>query len=171
MRFAGKQNPMNKLFASITLIPILLASLYGYYHNIAAMKGEGAVSSLRDALAYVEANWQPGDIIYATDDGPWVNVTPYTDKPIYRMPGCDQEKTSYAPVLGSLSDRTRQAIGMNIADLGDIPHERAWVFSPFSPLHPECYRRQVAQIFNMDQVAFVVDDNDWLYSGVWLVEE
>lgn len=158
-----------KLFASIILVPLFVASLYGYYHNVAAMKGEGAVSSLRDALAYVESNWQPGDIIFVTDDGPWVNVSPYTDKPIYRMPGC-AEKGSYAPVLGSLSDATRQAIGMITVPLTDIPHKRAWVFAPFSPLHPDCYREQVKDMTS-GAPAYVVDNNDWLYSAVWLVEK
>jgi len=158
-----------KLFTSIIFVPLVIASLFGYYHNIAAMKGEGAVSSLSDALAYVEANWQPGDIIFATDDGPWINLAPYTDKPIYRMPGC-AEKGSYAPVLGSLSNETRQAIGMTVTELTDIPHKRAWVFAPFSPLHPDCYREQVRDITSTSP-AFVVDNNEWLYSAVWLVEK
>lgn len=159
----------NKLYYSIILIPLFAASLFGYYSNITAMKGEGAISSLGDALTYVEANWQPDDIIFVTDDGPYVNLAPYTNKPIYRMSGCE-EKGSYAPVLGSLSNETRQAIGMITASLADIPHKRAWVFAPFSPLHPECYRQQVKEITSATPV-YVVDDNDWLYSAVWLVEK
>lgn len=158
---------MNKYFLTLIVSILCIAGIYGYYKNIAAMKGDGAVSSMRGALAYVEANWQDGDIIFTTDDGPWINLTPYTDKPIYRMPTC-KEKGSYAPVLGSLSTQTRDALGMQIADLKDIPYKRAWVFAPTrSPLHPECYLTQIAPLTNTPPV-YVVDDNDWLYSGVWL---
>jgi hypothetical protein len=158
----------NKFFSTLIVSILCITGIYGYYKNISAMKGDGAVSSMRGALTYVEANWQDGDIIFTTDDGPWINLTPYTDKPIYRMPTC-QEKGSYAPVLGSLSTQTRDALGMQVADLTDIPHQRAWVFAPTrSPLHPECYITQIAPLTETPPV-YVVDDNEWLFSGVWLV--
>jgi hypothetical protein len=161
----------NKYFSTIILVPLLLASLYGYYANIAAMKGDGAVSSMRGALEYVESHWQEGDIIFTTDDGPWINLRPYTDRPIYRMPmdGCE-ERGSFAPVLGSLSSTTREALGMNGASLDEIHHARAWVFAPTrSPLHPNCYTAMIASLTAGTPV-YVVDDGDWLYSAVWLVE-
>lgn len=160
----------SKVFAAVTTIPVIVASLYGYYLNIGAMKGEGAVSSMGKALAYVDAHWQPGDVIYATDDGPFVNLAPYTNKPLYKMPVC-QEKGSYAPTPGSLSSATRAALGMQVTDLRSIPHQRAWIFAPFSPLHPNCYFAQVHQIIADDKPAYVVDNNEWLHSGVWLVEK
>lgn len=126
------------------------------------MKGEGAVSSMSDALTYVESQWEDGDIIYMTDDGPWINVSPYTNKPIYRMPECNE------PVLGSLSVHTRHALGMIIASLDEIPHKRAWVFAPFSPLHPMCYYDQIAK-WTTGKPIYVVDQSEWLYSGVWLI--
>lgn len=164
--------PLNKFFSSLIIVPLIAASLYGYYANISAMKGEGAVSSMRGALAYVESHWQEGDIIFTTDDGPWINLRPYTDKPIYRMPmdGC-QEKGSFAPVLGSLSAQTRDALGMDIKRLDQIDHVRAWVFTPTrSPLHPECYTRMISPL-TAETPAYIVDDSDWLFSGVWIVEE
>src|SRR6185369_401763 len=118
-----------KFFSFVITATIIISSLFGYYTNIAAIKGDGAVSSLTDALAYVEAHWQPGDVMYMTDDGPWVNVRPYTDKPMYRMPECEA-KGSYAPVLGALSPATRAALGMVIANLSDVVHTRAWIFAP-----------------------------------------
>jgi len=155
---------MNKLFAMLIISIICIAGIYGYYKNIAAMKGDGGSASMRGALEYVEAHWQEGDIIFTTDDGPWINITPYTDKPIYKMPVC-------SPVLGSLSTQTRQALGMRIAELIDIPHKRAWVFAPTrSPLHPQCYIDQIATLTDTVPV-YVVDDSEWLYSGVWLMDE
>lgn len=159
---------MNKFFPAFIASVICIAGIYGYYENIATMKGDGAVSSMRHALDYVNAHWQDGDIIYATDDGPWINIRPYTDKPMYRMPTC-QEKGSYAPVLGSLSLQTRNAIGMHVAELKDIPHKRAWVLAPTrSPLHPQCYIDQISALTQSAPV-YVVDDSEWLFSGVWLV--
>jgi len=133
------------------------------------MKGEGATSSLIDSLAYVTANWQEGDVIYYTDDGPMINLMPYTKLPQYKMPACD-ERVGYAPVLGSLSDVTRAAFDISIVDLQDVPHKRAWVFAPRSPLHPLCYEDQIAAIAPEGQELITVDDNEFISSGVWLVE-
>jgi hypothetical protein len=150
------------------IAPLLILGIGGYYQNVAAMKGEGAVSPLLDTLAYVRAHWQAGDVIYYTDDGPMINLMPYAaDLPQYRMPACD-EKTGYAPVLGSLSDATREAIGSRIAELDDVIITRAWVFAPRSPLHPTCYEEQIKDIAAGSPL-ILVDDNQYLNSGVWLV--
>lgn len=153
---------INKLYSTLILSIITISGIYGYYRYISAMKGEGAVSSMSEALAYVESQWQDGDIIYMTDDGPWINVTPYTSRPVYRMPECSE------PVRGSLSGATRAALGMQITPLDSIPYNRAWVFAPFSPLHPPCYYEQIAPMTAADPV-YIVDRGDWLYSAVWLV--
>lgn len=162
-------NMRTALYTACFATPIFLFGIAGYYLNVANMKGEGAVSPLLTALDYVRANWQKGDVIYYTDDGPMINLMPYTDLPQYRMPGCD-ENIGYAPVLGSLSDSTREAIGAQIAQLETIPHQRAWVFAPRSPLHPICYETQIAAIAPEGLQVILVDDNQYLSSGVWLVE-
>lgn len=158
------------LYAACFVVPILILGISGYYLNVANMKGEGAVSPLLNALTYVRANWHEGDVIYYTDDGPMINIMPYAaDLPQYRMPAC-AEKIGYAPVLGSLSDATRQAIGSRITELGDVDHTRAWVFAPRSPLHPQCYEAQISAIAPEGQQVILVDDNEYLSSGVWLLE-
>jgi uncharacterized membrane protein len=160
----------NVLYAACFIAPLLLLGTAGYYHNIAAMKGEGAVSPMLDTLTYIRANWQEGDVIYYTDDGPMINLLPYAaDLPQYKMPACD-ERVGYAPVLGSLSESTREAIGITIADLKDVPHKRAWIFAPRSPLHPTCYDKQIAGIAPIGKQVITVDDNDYITSGVWLEE-
>lgn len=158
------------IYAACFVAPLLIFGIGGYYNNITAMKGDGAVSPMRDALTYVTANWQDGDVLYYADDGPMVNLMPYTSLPQYKMPACD-ERVGYAPVLGSLSDTTRHAFGITIADLADVPHTRAWVFAPRSPLHPQCYETQIAAIAPEGQQLITVDDNEFLTSGVWLVEK
>lgn len=150
---------VNKIFSSIIIVPLLVAGIYGYFKNIPAMKGS---TSLGNALQFVNEHWEDGDIIFTTDDGPWINLKPYTDHPIYHMPSCD------VPVVGSLSNTTRDALGVVIADLDDISYKRAWVFAPTSPLHPQCYINQIAQLTKGIPV-MGVDDSEWLYSAVWLV--
>lgn len=163
--------PSGKLYAASFIVPLLIMGTVGYFQNIAAMKGEGAVSPMLNTLDYVRANWQKGDVIYYTDDGPMINIMPYAaDLPQYKMPACD-ERVGYAPVLGSLSDSTRIAMGVQIVPLADVPHKRAWIFAPRSPLHPTCYDMQIAEIAPEGGQVITVDDNDYITSGVWLREE
>jgi uncharacterized membrane protein len=161
-----------QLLTAAFVVPVFMFGMAGYYQNIAAMKGEGAVSSMLNALAYVRANWQAGDVIYHTDDGSAVNLLPYaSDLPQYKMPACAEEVTGYAPVLGSLSNPTRIAMGMEVRDLADVPHTRAWVFAPRSPLHPKCYEAQIAAIAPEGKQLITVDNNAFIASGVWLFEQ
>ncbi len=161
--------PAAKLYAACFALPVFMFGIGGYYINIADMKGEGAVSPMLSTLDHIRAEWREGDVLYYTDDGPMINLMPYTDLPQYRLPACD-ERIGYAPVLGSLSDATRAALGVPIADLADVPHRRAWVFAPRSPLHPQCYEEQIASIAPEGKQVITVDDNEFITSGVWLVE-
>ena len=159
-----------RLYAACFAMPLLVLGMGGYYTQIPAMKGEGVISPLLTVMDYVRAHWQPGDVIYYTDDGPMVNLMPYADDlPQYRMPACE-EKIGFAPVLGSLSDKTREAIGIQVTDLDDVTYTRAWVFAPRSPLHPLCYEDQIRFIAVGDPL-ITVDDNEFISSGVWLVEK
>jgi hypothetical protein len=159
-----------KLYAACFIVPTLLLGSVGYFQNIDDMKGEGAVSPMLDALDYIRANWQDGDVIYFTDDGPMINIMPYSaDLPQYRMPACD-ERVGFGPVLGSLSDATRLAMDVKILHLADVPHKRAWIFAPRSPLHPTCYDMQIAEMAPEGKQIITVDDNEYISSGVWLRE-
>lgn len=174
--------PMDKLFergqikswremaiAGALIIPIFVSGLGGYYKNVPDMKSDGAVSPLIDALDYVKANWRDGDVIYYTDDGPMVNLSPYASGlPQYEMAACG-DRLNVGPVLGSLSPATRAAIGIPVAELSELEFERAWVFAPSSPLHPQCYEDHIAPYTPGDPL-IVVDDNAFISSGVWLVE-
>lgn len=157
------------ILAAALVIPVLVSGIGGYYKNVPDMKSDGAVSPLIDALAYVKAHWQPGDIIYYTDDGPMVNLSPYAGGlPQYEIPVCGNH-TTVGPVLGSLSPQTREAIGIPVRDLNEIDYRRAWVFAPRSPLHPECYEKQIALIAPVGEQLITVDDNEFISSGVWMV--
>lgn len=154
------------LYAACFAFPLIITSNAAYFENISAMKSSGDTRPLMDTLTYIRAHWQPGDIIYHTDDGSLVNFMPYSaDLPQYRMPGC----VDYAPVLGSLSNATRAAMGVSIADLSAISHKRAWVLAPHSPLHPACYDKQIAPLTQGEPI-MMVDDNEFIQSGLWLIE-
>lgn len=156
--------------AGALVVPVLVSGLGGYFKNIPDMKSDGAVSPLADALEYVRAHWQPGDVIYYTDDGPMINLSPYAgDLPQFQMSACG-DRLNTGPVLGSLSPSTRAAIGIPLAELSEINYRRAWVFAPRSPLHPVCYEEQIAQYTPGDPL-IVVDDNIFIESGVWLMEK
>lgn len=159
-----------KLYVACFIVPLFMLGLSGYYLNIAEMKGEGVDAPMLGTLNYIRANWQDGDVIYYADDGPMINIIPYTDLPQYKMPAC-AERAGFGPVLGSLSDLSREAIGIPIADLADVPHTRAWVYAPRSPLHPQCYEDQIKDIAPLGEQVITVDDSEYITSGVWLVEE
>ena len=166
-QLAAKRGPVLVLFLTV---PLLIAGIGGYYRNIPAMKSDGAVSPLTSALAYVRVHWQAGDVIYYTDDGPMVNLLPYAgDLPQYMMAACGA-RMNVGPVLGSLSQTTRRAIGIQVIDLVEIKPlpRRAWVFAPFSPLHPKCYEEQVAWM-TAGKPVIVIDDNQFIYSALWLL--
>lgn len=155
------------VIAAALVIPILVSGTGGYYHNIPAMKSDGAVSPLIDTLDYVRAHWQAGDVIIYADDGPMINLSPYAaDLPQYQIPACG-DRVNSGPVLGSLTNATRDAIGIQRVTIEEI-HGRAWVYAPFSPLHPQCYEDYIAPITPGDPL-LTVDDNQYIFSGVWLL--
>lgn len=157
------------VIAAALIAPIFVSGVGGYYKNIPAMKNDGAVSPLIDALDYVKANWQDGDILYYTDDGPMINLLPYAGGlPQYEMAACG-DRLNTGPVLGSLTPSTREAIGIQLVELNELQFKRAWVFAPRSPLHPQCYEDHIAPL-TVGEPIIVVDDNEFISSGVWLVE-
>lgn len=158
------------VMASAMVIPILVSGLGGYYKNISAMKSDGAASPLIGSLDYVRAHWQAGDVIIFADDGPMINLLPYTDDlPRYLIPACGSRK-NVGPSLGSLTLQTRAAIGVPVKQIDELTYTRAWVFAPFSPLNPQCYEDYIAPLTPGDPM-IVVDDNQFIFSGVWLVTQ
>ena len=153
------------LYAACFAVPIFIFGIGGYYINVADMKGEGIESPILETLTYVTDNWQDGDILYYADDGPMVDLMPYTSMPQFRMPECE------TPILGELSDATRAALGVSIAELSDVSYTRAWVYAPRSPMHPLCYERQIAGMAPIGKQVITVDDSEYITSGVWLVEK
>lgn len=157
------------VYASLLVVPLVIGSMAHYYTGISDIKAEGDTHSLQEVLSYITAHWQPGDVIYHTDDGSMIDFMPYTSLPQYRMPPCG-DTPNWGPSIGSLTTTTREAIGVKVMDLQDIPHRRAWVLAPRGPLQTACYLKQIEALTPGEPLLYV-DQNKLIVSGVWLLEE
>jgi uncharacterized membrane protein len=157
--FHGVNIPKTLLVA-IFIIPLILVSDVSMYVYAAPNKTSGATV----ALAYIQAHWQPGDIIYSyTDDG-WVNTKPYNIQPEYKAPDC-------GITLGNLSASTRQAIGQQIRPLSALTYTRAWVIWSESPLTPACAADQLPAIgLDPNKPVLITASDEYYYDGLWLLE-
>jgi len=150
----------------IFVLPVLVANLIGYYVYAPQLKGV----MINQALTYIRANWQPNDIIVHTGDGSLVNMLPYShDLAQVRLIDCES-------AIGSLSDQTRDALGVqpvSVETLTNAMHMagvRLWVIGGATPLDPKCFADQIAPL-TQGAPAFVIDDNEYISSGVWVVKQ
>jgi hypothetical protein len=152
------------LYLACFALPLLLTGLGGAYVFGPQLKASGDELPIGHALEYIRAEWQPGDVIYHTQDGSLINMLPYSADLVHvRMPDCGVTR-------GQLSFDSIRATGTPVHSLGETPHARAWVIIGLSPLVDACYPEAVAPF--MDHApALVMDDNEYLYSGVWLEDE
>lgn len=150
------------LYLSALIAPVFILGIGGYYIQTPGIKEKPTAPNMSSTLAYIKANWQDGDILYHTDDGSLVNWMAYSPELVHiKMPDC-------APVRGALSTETRAALGMPILSLDVVPHTRAWIAAPLSPLHPDCYAAALDDLLADAELVFQLDDNDLITSGVWL---
>ena len=148
------------LFAAIFMIPLVLVPDLSMYVYARDNKTSGATL----ALAYIQAHWQPGDIVYSyTDDG-WVNTAPYNTQPEYKAPDC-------GVTLGGLSPATRQAIGQPIIPLRELAYKRAWLLWSDSPLAPTCADAQLTGLgLDPKKPLMITASDEYYYDGLWLIE-
>jgi hypothetical protein len=151
------------LYAAIFILPLILVCdvmLYAYAVQNKTMDGS------QPYMVYIRQHWQPGDIVYHFGDDSWVNMTPYTtDLPNSRAPGC-------AITKGGLSASTRSAIGMQIVPLEDLTYTRAWLIWDDTPLDPYCSNGLIANLgLDPRKPVLVGIDNEYIYSGLWLLEK
>jgi hypothetical protein len=150
------------LYAAIFIVPLILISDVSVYVYARENKTSGASI----ALAYIQAYWQPGDVIYHFGDDSWVNTTPYNSLPNYKAPDC-------GATLGSLSPATRIAIGQQIVPLSSLTYQRAWLLWSESPLTPPCLDDQLTSL-GMDPkkplLLLTTTSNEYVFEGLWLLE-
>jgi hypothetical protein len=153
-------NLRRAVFASVFLLPLLLICDGNILANTPKNKASGAAVE----LAYVQAHWQPGDILYHFSDDSWV-LTAGNPLPNYKAPDC-------APTLGALSPATRAAIGEQIAPLSSLQYKRAWLIWSDGPLNPACSRTQLTALgLDPDKPLLLTQDDEYVYEGLWMVEK
>jgi hypothetical protein len=129
------------------------------------------MASLASVRGYIKTHWQAGDVIYHTGDSSMINFMPYMGAyPHYQMPECDKDNVTFGPSLGSLSIKTRDALGINMRPLADISYRRAWVVAARSPLISPCAEHMIDLIAPIGKQVILIDDGLYFNSGVWLVE-
>ena len=149
------------LYVTALALPFILAGIVGTYKYTPLQKGG---DEMNRALAIIRAEWQPGDVLYHLDDGSLVNWLPYSsDLAQYKMPECEH-------TLGALTSQTRAALGVDEKPLDQIDYKRVWLAAPLSPLHPQCYIEIRDALLAQAQPVLVIDDNEYITSGVWLLE-
>ena len=148
------------LFVAIFLVPLILVPDASLYVFARANKTSGASI----ALTYVQAHWQPGDIVYSFGDDGWVNTTPYDTLPTYKAPDC-------GVTLGALSLATRAAIGMQIKPLSSLDYKRAWLLWSDSPVAPICASSQLTALgLDPKKPILITAQSEYVFEGLWLKE-
>ena len=148
------------LLAAIFIVPLILipnGQMYLYAHDN-KQPGEAV------ELAYIQAHWQAGDIIYAVGEDAWINTAPDGWVQLYKAPDC-------GVTLGGLSPRTQAAIGEVVRPLDQISHTRAWVMWEDSPVIPACQKQQViAMGLDPKKPLLRGGQSEFVMDGLWLQE-
>jgi len=125
---------MNKknLLTMLLLLPMLVVSSARFTMPWLVLRA-GDSEKMMHLAEYLNANWQPGDIVYHVGDGSWIDMINYTEhhEGFYKMPLC-------GIVRGAPSALTRHGLGVQIAPLDQIEFTRAWVITAINPMTPDC---------------------------------
>lgn len=146
-----------QFYALALLAPLAVGGVVGEYHP-------DAKGIARPAIARLRAAWQPGDVLYHAGDGSilvWLAYAP--DLPQAMWPRCTNS-------IGALSDATLDALGVTIAPLDAVPHQRAWIIYTEHPTMRLCQRAEArALIAGAELVDHVVGDA-LLLEEVWRID-
>jgi len=118
-------------------------------------------------VGMIEKNWQEGDVILALNDNGVVALNTYgADLPYYKVPSCGQES------LGSLSPKTRAALGVVEKHPAALGEHRVWFISTVAPVSSKCEVERSREIIqNFDAVLVnELADNEYLEAGVYLLD-
>jgi uncharacterized membrane protein len=151
-----------RLYALAIAAPLLLAGLLGYLLDV-----DGFKSTTVETLERMRAEWQPGDIVYATNDGQYVMTQVYApDLPLALMPQCIEEHDR-----GALSALTREALGVQQIPLGMIDHRRTWLLLNYSAVTSECNVRNALALTRQAKPWLTLIDTDINHSMIYLLND
>lgn len=118
-------------------------------------------------VGMIEKNWQEGDVILALNDNGVVALNTYgEDLPYYKVPSCGQES------LGSLSPKTRAALGVVEKPPEALEQRRVWFISTVAPVSSKCEVERSREIIRKYDAVLVNElaDNEYLEAGVYLLD-
>jgi len=146
-------------YAAGLVLPMIVIGMVGYWLDINGFK-----STTMAAIDRIRAEWQPGDILYSSNDGNWVMFSLYQDNPGYLMPQCaDHDR-------GALSNTTRQAMGVMQLPINAIPHTgRTWFLWNWGAPTSECNRDKATAMVGQVAPWWLVDESQFMSAGIWLL--
>jgi hypothetical protein len=151
-----RKSALKLALVAVFLVPVIAAGVWGYFYYNPTNKGD-----VEATIAKVRAEWQPGDIIFHVNDGSMVGWQWYApDLPQVEMNICGQRNPA------ALSDQTRAALGFQ---MGDPPLGRIWVVSSEGPTSTLCEHQSAASL-TQGPPRILVRNDEYIYSGVWLVQ-
>jgi len=152
-----------RLYAAILIVPLMVGVGIGHYVSMPEIKG----SELQMIMDNIRAEWQPGDVIFYSNEGPmvaWHMRSVGLEQ--YLLPRCQQND------LGALSQQTRDGIRMREAVPDTLSWKRAWfVYTVMSPV-TKCAADEGRE-FLLDhphKLAFEIQNDQYVEANVWLMQ-
>jgi len=140
------------------MIPLLAIGMTGYWLDIRGFK-----STTLDAIHRIQTEWQPGDMLVASNDGNWVMFSVYQAEPVYLLPPCDEHDR------GALSSLTREALGVTSIPIEALPARRIWFLWNWGAPTSKCNYDRAAGLVHDKQPYWVVEENDYSSAAIWLL--
>jgi len=152
-----------KKYYLATIIAVLLsAGMTGHFFYNVSNKGD-----TQEWVGMITENWQQGDVILALNDNGVMAANTYAEGfPYFKVPPCGTES------LGSLSPKTRQAMGVIEKDISEIEADRIWYISTVAPVSSQCEVEETRRIIR-DYDAVLVNqlaDSEYREAGVYLID-
>lgn len=155
---------ISRLLLAVFLAPMITAGVVGHLLYNADNKGE----EVSQAIQYVSDNWQEGDALYHISDGSAVVWSYYLPGVVhYELPTTD---TCGQGDPGSLSVKTRAAIGIQPVQFEQVEAGRAWLIYSVHPLSIACGVDMAESLRDRSTEIVVIEQNSMVETGVYLYE-
>lgn len=152
-----------RLYAAILIVPLVIGADIGHYVSMPEIKG----SELQTIMDNIRAEWEPGDVIIYSNEGPmvaWHMRSVGLEQ--YLLPRCQQND------LGALSQQTRAGFGMREAMPDTLSWTRAWfVYTVMSPV-TKCGADKGLEFLlaHRHSLAFEIQNDQYVEANVWLMQ-
>ena len=161
MEYLGRRA---QLLLAVFFVPALLVNLASV--SMRVVWASNWVELDGSSSEIVDANWQPGDLLYYVDDGVFVSGAVH-----WKNIDNALQEPQCGTVLGGLTDQTQNALGMRSGPLPANYPSRIWVISGMTPLMSKCFDDYLRDNGLMDShYLYCSQDNALVRSCLYLVE-